>query len=298
MTQLTGPELAALWTINGGRVQAAETWAGIAVSQSSGVTSAVYNTKYPNLPGYSPPIGNNSPEYSIGPWQINQVAHPQYSPQFLMDANNNAKAAIAVSNNGTDLSPWNTDPVADAAMAAGGYANLTQINNALATEGKSYGSGSGTLPGNLNSGASSGTSSTGGGCSDPTSMSFTLHRKGGCCSNVYAINASPFHLISECQADALLGGLIMVSGAIVALAGIAVTLASVGLRGPVAAGVARVPGVGTVVGAGTSAARKTKVAPQASEAKITEAEQRAAAKRYGNAKPKSFTLQEGDDEPL
>jgi len=44
----------------------------------------------------------------IGLWQINLDAHPQYSASWLEDPLNNARAAIAISNNGEDWSPWVT----------------------------------------------------------------------------------------------------------------------------------------------------------------------------------------------
>lgn len=47
-------------------------------------------------------------ECSIGQWQINIWAHPQFASWNLKDPEVNADAAVAVSNNGTDWNPWCT----------------------------------------------------------------------------------------------------------------------------------------------------------------------------------------------
>lgn len=69
----------------------------IAIAESSGNTTA-HNAKYP--------------DDSYGLWQINRLAHPQYSPEFLRDPVNNAKAALQVYNErgggGKGLSAWTT----------------------------------------------------------------------------------------------------------------------------------------------------------------------------------------------
>ncbi len=46
---------------------------------------------------------------SVGLWQINLHAHPEYSQQELFDPQTNANAAFAVySKAGSDFSPWST----------------------------------------------------------------------------------------------------------------------------------------------------------------------------------------------
>jgi len=45
---------------------------------------------------------------SIGIWQINMPSHPQYSRECLFDADCNADAAKAISNNGLDWNAWCT----------------------------------------------------------------------------------------------------------------------------------------------------------------------------------------------
>lgn len=316
MAQLTGPEIAALWILNGGRAAAAETWAGIALSQSGGSSTAVYNTIYPNLPGYTPVIGSNSPEYSIGFWQINQVAHPQYSTQYLSNISNQTKAAIAISNNGTDLGPWSGDPVEQQAAANGGYATLAQINQALATEGKSYGGGaviSQSLLSQVNSmagGTTSGQTGVGfttaagvGGCTGQTT--FTFRRPGGCCSNVTLIRGFGTGFISECQAQGFVGFMLMVAGGIVTIAGIAVLLKGIGATPAAVKAIGAVPGVGQVqrVSAQRTQAKRATSSSQlrmterehATGLRMQEREHASSAKRL-SARPRSQDI--NDNEPF
>jgi len=51
---------------------------------------------------------NTQPEWSIGLWQINVLAHPSADPTRLNDPAYNATQAMIVSNNGTDWSHWTT----------------------------------------------------------------------------------------------------------------------------------------------------------------------------------------------
>ena len=82
------------WIANGGNPAAAPTAAAIASAESGQGTNLVN----PNDPGGS-----------YGWWQINGAAHPQYNTGLLTsDPNYNAQAAIAVSNNGTNWTPWTT----------------------------------------------------------------------------------------------------------------------------------------------------------------------------------------------
>ena len=45
---------------------------------------------------------------SVGLWQINLRAHPEYSSSSLLDPTTNARAALAISKGGTDWNPWTT----------------------------------------------------------------------------------------------------------------------------------------------------------------------------------------------
>ena len=47
-------------------------------------------------------------ERSFGLWQINTLAHPQYNETSLLQPVYNAQAALAVSSNGTNWTPWST----------------------------------------------------------------------------------------------------------------------------------------------------------------------------------------------
>ena len=45
-------------------------------------------------------------EYSIGLWQINTLSSPQFDAESLKDPTYNARAALALSKNGTNWAPW------------------------------------------------------------------------------------------------------------------------------------------------------------------------------------------------
>lgn len=47
-------------------------------------------------------------EYSVGLWQINILAHPQYNATLLRDPVQNANAMFAISNGGTSWTAWST----------------------------------------------------------------------------------------------------------------------------------------------------------------------------------------------
>jgi len=53
-------------------------------------------------------IVNNAREHSVGLFQINVRAHPNYSEAFMLDPGMNAEAAFAISKRGTDWRPWST----------------------------------------------------------------------------------------------------------------------------------------------------------------------------------------------
>lgn len=91
-------QLEQAWVANGGKPAAAATAAAIALAESKG-NREPYGDKGLGAPGYT----------SFGPYQIHVTAHPEYSPQLLVDnLNYSTKAAIKISNNGTDFSPWTT----------------------------------------------------------------------------------------------------------------------------------------------------------------------------------------------
>ena len=65
--------------------------AAIALAESSGIATAV---------------GDGGT--SIGLWQINTTAHPQFSRADLVDPTFNAQTALGISKRGTDWKPWST----------------------------------------------------------------------------------------------------------------------------------------------------------------------------------------------
>jgi hypothetical protein len=75
--------------------------AAIAMAESRGnATKLTVSKGGTGAPGY------RGAERSVGLWQINMLAHPQYSEAWLKVPANNAKAALAVSHGGKDWRPW------------------------------------------------------------------------------------------------------------------------------------------------------------------------------------------------
>ncbi len=58
--------------------------------------------------GNSMAVGDVTRGFSIGLWQINLRAHPEYNAVSLYDPNNNAQAAMKISSGGTNWKPWTT----------------------------------------------------------------------------------------------------------------------------------------------------------------------------------------------
>jgi Lysozyme like domain len=87
---LSKQALEQLWIRNGGRPAAANMAASIALAESGGNPNAL----------------NDNTDGSIdrGAWQINSV----HGALSTTDLNANARAAVIISNNGTDWSPWVT----------------------------------------------------------------------------------------------------------------------------------------------------------------------------------------------
>lgn len=65
--------------------------AAVAMAESSGVVDA---------------IGDRDKGDSIGLWQINVPAHPEFTRELLFNANYNARAAFVISKGGTDWHAW------------------------------------------------------------------------------------------------------------------------------------------------------------------------------------------------
>lgn len=68
----------------------------IAMAESSGNSNAIN------------PGSSSDYEYSVGLWQINLLAHPQYTVMQMQDATQNAKAMSVISNGGTSWGAWGT----------------------------------------------------------------------------------------------------------------------------------------------------------------------------------------------
>lgn len=58
--------------------------------------------------GYPMAVGDVTLGFSIGLWQINLRAHREYAATSLYDPTANAKAALMISNRGTNWKPWST----------------------------------------------------------------------------------------------------------------------------------------------------------------------------------------------
>ncbi len=94
---------------------ALETILAIIPHEGGYVSDAINNTAYPTLPGYHAPGAGAVPEYSVGPLQINALAHYQSSGMtfgqyvnYLRDPLNNLKEAFKISNGGLNFLPWSS----------------------------------------------------------------------------------------------------------------------------------------------------------------------------------------------
>lgn len=65
-------QLAQMWTQIGAPANVAQAFGnGIAGAEGGNTTGAVYNTAFPSLPGYTPVLAGNQPEYSVGLYGLN-----------------------------------------------------------------------------------------------------------------------------------------------------------------------------------------------------------------------------------
>lgn len=108
MAVLTHAQLEELWVTAGGSEATADTAAAVAQAESGGNTAEILNTARPDLAGYHPPAPGNLPEYSVGLWQINELAHPQYTTTQLLTPVGNVNAAVAISDGGASFEAWST----------------------------------------------------------------------------------------------------------------------------------------------------------------------------------------------
>jgi hypothetical protein len=77
--------------------------ATIALRESGGDPMAELDTR-----GRTDLPKGTQPEHSIGLWQINLLAHPEYTAEELTNPRKNAEAALIISKHGTDWTPWTT----------------------------------------------------------------------------------------------------------------------------------------------------------------------------------------------
>lgn len=98
-------ELERLWVAAGGNPRSAPMAAAVALRESGGNPRARALTKR---------------EDSRGLWQINVRAHPEWALRDLFDPRLNARAAVRISRNGADWSPWTTAARARQDLLAGG----------------------------------------------------------------------------------------------------------------------------------------------------------------------------------
>lgn len=71
------------------------TAAAVAMAESGGDSNALGDTQI-------------TPGGSVGLWQVNLAAHPQYDAGELYDPTTNAQAALSISSGGTNWRPWST----------------------------------------------------------------------------------------------------------------------------------------------------------------------------------------------
>jgi hypothetical protein len=101
---LTPAQIAAYAANAGFSGSSLQTAVAIALAESSGNPNVVGDT-------------NLTPGGSVGLWQINLAAHPQYSAADLLDPQANANAAFALYQASGGFSPWTT-------FKTGAYASL------------------------------------------------------------------------------------------------------------------------------------------------------------------------------
>jgi len=89
-------------------VEQAQTGAAIGEAESGGRAGSIANTGRPDRYGYHLPAAGATPEYSVGPWQINLLAHPDVSVNCAMDLSCAADAVARISAHGTNWSAWTT----------------------------------------------------------------------------------------------------------------------------------------------------------------------------------------------
>lgn len=186
MATLSFAQLQDLWIRNGGNPLSAPIMAAIALAESGGRTDAA-NTK--------------PPDASYGLWQINyygplapgRTAAYGTPAQLVADPDRQAKAAIAISGNGSNLKPWST--------YTSGAAQRVLTSNAGSL---------GTIPALPPIGTVGSAGVTGGADDEGLLVDLTMP------------SAIPNIRIGRAPVRKVLGVIVLASGAVVALAGVLV----------------------------------------------------------------------------
>lgn len=189
-----------LWIQNGGNAAVAPVMAAIAIAESGGHPTSLNN---------NPSTG----DYSVGLWQINYYngllasrTASYGSPAALQgDANAQARAAISLSADGTNLAPWRSDPVAGAILA--GKPIPTQYTNGQSVTAATQAAQQAT--------------------NTPAAATVTctpVIGEGG----ILGIGSAT--LLNSCQAQEIVGVGLMGVGALFLIVGFAIVLADLGLH--------------------------------------------------------------------
>lgn len=135
-TYFNQQQIQQLWLANGGDPTKAATAAQIALAESGGNSTALNN---------NPGTG----DYSVGLWQINYFGNLLQSRtkalgspgQLQADPNLQAQAAIKVSNNGQNFTPWSTYNSGAYLNAGNGQGNAGTGNSSASAAGGAGGTG-------------------------------------------------------------------------------------------------------------------------------------------------------------
>lgn len=108
MTIFNHDGLEQLWEHADGPADEADLAAAIAQAESGGDSTKILNTAYPSRPHYQHPPAGALPEYSVGLWQVNLIAWPQFGEAELLDPAGNARAAVTISRTRRGFLNWTT----------------------------------------------------------------------------------------------------------------------------------------------------------------------------------------------
>jgi hypothetical protein len=214
----TYSQLEQIWIDNGGSPAAAPIAAAIAMAESSGGAGSTNQ--------------DNNGSIDRGLWQINSI----HGAQSTFDPNANARAAVAISSNGANWRPWTT-------YTSGAYQRYVQGNIAPTSAGVPA-SGNG---GSVQLAAATSTSGT-----DPGACLLGFSTSGVSVPIIGNLGSVDFCFFSKTEARAMIGGMMLASGAVVALVAVVLLLREVpGLPKPPPI---PLPGKGDAAGGGAAGA--------------------------------------------